>query len=123
MPIRSAYTPYDIERARKAIKYIRYHYAENISADQLAIEAVIDKRLLQKLMQFFTGMTVHHYLIKVRLEEATEDLSENFRLSISEIAYRHGFASSSHFIRIFRQHNDLTPNEYRYQLITKCKAV
>jgi len=123
MPIRNSYTPYDIERTKKAIGYIHRCYMENISADQLSIEASIDVRLLQSLMQFMTGMTVHHYLVKVRIEQATKDLEDRFELTIEQIARRHGFNSSSHFIKCFRERHGITPNEYRYHIINKGKAV
>jgi AraC-like DNA-binding protein len=123
MPIRDAYTPYDIGRTKKAIAYIHLHYSDNISADQLSMEVSIDVRLLQSLMQFLTGMTVHHYLVKIRIEQATKDLEDRFEFTIDQIAHRHGFSSSSHFIKCFRDRNDITPREYRYHMLNKGKAV
>lgn len=123
MPIRSAYTPYDVERTRKAIIYMDNHYKEGISADQLAEEVHMDKRKLQMVMQILTGHTVHHYLIKLRIDHAIEDLNEKFDLTIEQIAFRNGFPSSSWFIKHFRERMEITPKEYRYQMLNKGKAL
>ena len=122
MPINGTYTPYDLERVNRAIDYIHGHYTENISADQLALEADLSKQLLQSLMQVMTGLTVHHYVLKVRVDRATDDLSD-FRKPIKNVAATHGFSSHSHFSSWFKKETGLTPNEYRLQLLHKEKCL
>ncbi|HVU54293.1 MAG TPA: AraC family transcriptional regulator [Puia sp.] len=123
MPIRCAYTPYDVERTHKAIAYLDKNYREHISADQLAIEVSMDKRRLQTVMQVLTGLTIHHYLIKIRLDRATDDLNERFELTVEQIALRHGFPTSSWFIKHFKERMEQTPKEYRYNLLNRGKAL
>lgn len=118
MPINGAYTPYELERVNHAIDYIHGHYPNNISADQLSIEVSLDIKLLQALMQVMTGMTVHNYLMKIRVARATEDLSD-FKKSIKYIARTHGFSSSSHFGREFKRQTGTTPKAHRFHLATK----
>ena len=120
---KSTYTPYDVERTRKAISYIHYHYKDHISTDQLAIEVSIDKRKLQKVMRAITGLTIHHYIIKTRLDHAMEELDEKFELTIEQIAYRNGFPSSSWFIKHFRGRTGLTPKKYQFQLLNVGKSL
>jgi AraC-like DNA-binding protein len=67
MPIHGAYTPYELERVNNAVAYINQHYKDTISPDQIAIEVGIDIKLLQEIMQFLTGLTVHNFQAKVRL--------------------------------------------------------
>jgi transcriptional regulator GlxA family with amidase domain len=122
MPIYGTYTPYDLERVQHAIDYIHAHYKENISSDQLAIEVELSKSLLQTLMYFITGMTVHHYLIKVRVDCATKCLAD-FKKSIKFIALTHGFSSSSHFSSSFKKQTGKSPNEYRLQLLRSEKSI
>jgi two-component system response regulator YesN len=116
MPINGNYTPYDLERVKEAIAYIHSHYTDNISPDQLAIEVNLSIKLLQVLMQVATGMTVHQYLTKVRVDRATRDLSD-YTKSIKLIAPTHGFSSPSHFCREFKKQFGITTTEYRVQLL------
>jgi two-component system response regulator YesN len=123
MPIRRRYSPYDVERTRKAIAYLAKHYAEPISADQLAEEVMIDKRKLQAVIQVLTGLTVHRYLLKVRLDRATEYLRERVDLTIEQVANLNGFHTSSLFIRHFRKRTGMTPKEYRFRTLNTGKAL
>jgi AraC-like DNA-binding protein len=122
MPINGTYTPYDLERVNQAIDYIHGHYTNSISADQLSLEVSLDIKLLQALMQVMTGLTVHNYLVKVRVDRATEDLSD-FKKSIKFIALTHGFSSSSHFGREFKRQTGITPKGHRFQIITTGKCL
>lgn len=117
MSVRLTYTPYDVERTRKAIAYLESHFKQNISTDQLAMEIPIDKRKLQAVIRILTGFTVHHYLIKIRLDNAINDLNERFELTVEQVALRNGFPSSSWFIKHFRDRMGCTPKEYKYQLL------
>jgi AraC-like DNA-binding protein len=73
-------------------------------------------------MQFVTGMTVHHYHLKVRMEHAMEDLSD-FEIPVKAIALKHGFKSSSQFCRAFKEFAEMTPKEYRLQLLRIGKSL
>ena len=59
-----------------------------------------------------TGLAPHHYLVRLRLEKATE-LLQNTRLSITEIALATGFASGEQLSRVFRTYRGETPSECR----------
>jgi AraC-like DNA-binding protein len=115
MPINGSYSPYALERARKAIEYIHSHFREAFSPEQLAEEVKMDTKQLQSLVQFLTGYTIHNYKMHVRIELARLDL-EDFGKAIKDIAGNHGFGSASHFTREFRKKTGTTPGQYRYQL-------
>jgi AraC-like DNA-binding protein len=117
MPINLAFTSYDVERTHKAIAYLQNHYTENTSADQLAGEVMIDKRKLQTVLKILTGLTVHSFIIKTRIEKATEDLANRAELTVNQIASRHGFRNASKFIKHFRKRMGQTPKEYRQHLL------
>jgi len=122
MPINGRFTPYDKERGENAIHYIHAHFTENISADSLAMEVDIDIKLLQIFMHATTGLTVHHYLLKVRIDHSYSDLA-NFRKSIASIALKLGFSDHGHFDRVFKKYTGLTPTQYRTELINKGNSV
>lgn len=59
--------------------------------------------------------TFMSYLQIARIEHAMKDLRQNsggFQ-SITQISYKYGFNSSSHFSRTFKRYSQLTPREYR----------
>lgn len=116
MPSNGSYSPYDVERAQKAIQYIHIHYTETLSPNKIAEEFEIDIKKLQLLVQLLTGYTVHNYLLNIRIEQAKLDLAD-FRKPIKWIARKHGFASTTHFNRKFKQWVNMTPKEYRHQLM------
>ncbi|MGC2774803.1 MAG: acetamidase/formamidase family protein [Bradyrhizobium sp.] len=74
----------------------------------------ISERYLQKLFES-AGDNFSHYVRERRLQRAWTDLSNPAETnhSISEIAYRYGFADSAHFSRSFRTRFGLSPREFR----------
>ncbi|MDU6137660.1 helix-turn-helix domain-containing protein, partial [Bradyrhizobium sp.] len=76
----------------------------------------ISERYLQKLFES-AGDNFSHYVRERRLQRAWTDLSNPAEAhhSISEIAYRWGFADSAHFSRSFRARFGLSPREFRQQ--------
>jgi len=74
----------------------------------------ISERYLQKLFEG-VGDNFSHYIRERRLQRAFADLSNPIEAhrSISEIAYRTGFADSAHFSRSFRQRFGTSPREFR----------
>jgi acetamidase/formamidase/AraC-like DNA-binding protein len=76
----------------------------------------ISERYLQKLFEG-VGDNFTHYVRERRLQRAWADLSNpaEAHRSISEIAYRYGFADSAHFSRTFRHRFGLPPREFRQQ--------
>lgn len=61
------------------------------------------------------GRTPADYLWNLRLEKAREHLrtAEEKARSISDIAFSHGFSSTAHFSRAFRERYDMTPRDCR----------
>ena len=116
MPINGLFTPYDLDRINKAIAYVDKYYQNSISAENLAMEVEMDVKQLQAGIQFRKGLTIHNYILKVRIQKSIEDL-ENFCMPIKRIASRHGFSSPSHFGAEFKKQTGMTPKEFRYQLI------
>ena len=57
-------------------------------------------------------MTFKQYLNKIRLSEAKRLLKETDR-QIADIAYHVGYKNVTHFHRIFKQNEKISPNEYR----------
>ncbi|MEU4096365.1 helix-turn-helix domain-containing protein [Streptomyces sp. NPDC026673] len=95
--------------------YIRAHL-DRPELDPATIAAAhhISVRYLHKLFHG-EGMTVGRWIRHLRLEACRDDLSrpDLAGLTVAAIAQRRGFASSSHFSRMFRAAYGVSPVEWR----------
>ena len=94
------------------IDYLREHYGEELTNTALAERFGYHPYHLNRLMKASTGMTLHQYIILVRMESAKKLLSES-NLSVTEIARLCGYDNISGFSRDFRKRADITPLSYR----------
>lgn len=83
------------------------HKLENLS-DRVGLSAA----KLQEGFKFQHALTVCEYIRYVRLTKS-EELIINTDLNISEIVYSVGFTSRSYFSKIFKEHFDCTPSDYK----------
>ena len=95
---------------------IRRHIQENLSGElglkEMAAFVGCSSRYLNTLFQRSFGCSVHQYVIRQRLEEATRLLTST-HISLAEIATKVGFCSQSHFTAAFRRAYEVTPLRYR----------
>lgn len=92
--------------------YIDKHYKENITLDQLAEKASINKYYMAHAFKREYGISPISYLIGCRIREGKRLLAET-DLSLSQIATVLGFSSSSYFSQSFRNSEGMSPTEYR----------
>nr|WP_262922298.1 helix-turn-helix domain-containing protein [Algibacter sp. L4_22] len=60
-----------------------------------------------------TNVTPMRYLTMKRLDLSKKILQENNELTIAEVAYTCGFATSQYFATVFKKHEKCSPNTYR----------
>lgn len=92
--------------------YIHEHYRESISVEQLAKAAHISKRLCFRLFQDNLHMTPVEYMRSCRLQKACQLLAKT-KEPITRIADQCGLGSSSYFGKVFREHFECSPAQYR----------
>ncbi|WP_341215144.1 AraC family transcriptional regulator [uncultured Wocania sp.] len=66
-----------------------------------------------------TNLTPMRYLTMKRLEMSKKILLEDKNLTIAEVAYMCGFATSQYFATVFKKHEKCSPNEYRLKNATE----
>lgn len=108
----------------------RFHvlrYIESRLQDRELSPVTIGARLKQSPrslhMLFANGPeTLSRYILRRRLEESSRALVNPLQRArtISEIAFDHGFSSSAHFCKVFREHFCVTPTEYRQRHVGSC---
>lgn len=95
-----------------AIEYIEEHYAENITAEQLAEFCHISTSALYRQFRKELHTSPVRLLNEIRVEKAARALRQT-NASITDIALDNGFSSSTYFFEIFKNYTGLTPSHYR----------
>lgn len=99
------------------IEFIKNHYAEKISLDELAELEHISKSYLSRKFKERTGLSVVSYINQIRIERSRQFLMMS-GLSIDEIAYQVGFDSPKYFHRVFKEITGESPAGFRRQFKT-----
>ena len=92
--------------------HIRKHFAEPLSVEDLARLTNVSAVHFTRLFRRETGRSPHEYLLLVRMNHARRLLTDTTD-SIEVISELCGFASSTHFIRMFKKRNGFTPLQFR----------
>jgi len=106
----------ELKIVKKLGKKIVKTPSDNYSLDELSKKTGLSQAKLQEGFKFLFARTVTEYIRHVRLEKA-RDLMNNTNLNISQIVYSIGFTSRSYFSKIFKNKYNITPNEYKKQLV------
>lgn len=93
-------------------RYIDNHFKENLTLDQLAALAHINKFYLSHTFRQAFDISPISYLIMRRIQESHFLLTETDH-SLSQIAQILGFSSLSYFSQSFRRLEGISPMEYR----------
>lgn len=104
---------------KKLAEMLREEFAEKISLAKLAGELGIHPAHLSRDFSKHFQCSLGEYVRKIRVEKSLALLPEK-RLSLTEIAYRCGFADQSHFLRSFKQINGVAPSLFRKALLGEC---
>ena len=96
----------------RVCSYIKEHYAEQISLDDLAEIVHFNKNHLVRQFKKTVGVSPISYLIRLRMEHARKLLTET-DFPVKEIAASCGYFDFSFFNSYFKKHHSLTPLEYR----------
>lgn len=95
-------------------RYIDNHFKEELTLDQLAQLAHLNKYYLAHTFRKEFGVSPISYLISRRIDESRFLLRETSH-SLSTITQMLGFSSLSYFSQCFRRTEGISPMEYRRQ--------
>lgn len=97
-------------KLQQAIDYIQAHLAEDISLKDIASELGMSQYHFARLFKQSTGYSPYQYLIKCRIENAQQLLTQTQQ--IAHVALQVGFASQSQFGRHFKRLTGVTPKQF-----------
>lgn len=97
---------------RRSVELIRARLAEDISLDELAVEARLSPFHFARMFKQSVGVPPRVYLTRLRMEKACE-LLEQTDLPVTEIALEVGYSSNQVLARVFLKHIRMSPTDYR----------
>lgn len=97
---------------RQVVQYLETHFAESFSLDTLAKAMERNKSYLCTQFLKETGTTILDCLNTIRVRHAAELITYSDH-SLSDVSAMCGFASASHFNRIFLKYAGVTPGQCR----------
>jgi len=109
----------DIAKASKdiseAIKYATEKIASHYSKESLVNiqrELNISERTFQRIFEKNIGVSPNAYRRICQFNSAFTDLNLGNYKNLSDIAFNHGYADQSHYIRAFKEFTKINPSEY-----------
>ena len=97
---------------RSLVDYVRANLASNLSVTELAGLVRMSPSHFARVFKASFGVSPYRFVMQERIEAAKRMLSST-KLSASQVGAAFGFASQSHFVKVFRQFTGVTPKQYR----------
>ncbi len=110
----NAYVPhsYADDRIARVIQYINENYGQITDIEQIASHFFISKFHLCRIFNKNLGIPLITYLNTIRVREACR-MMKSGNASLTDIAMRCGFNSSSYFCKVFKNEKGISPTEYK----------
>lgn len=105
-------------RLQPSFLYIEQNLSKAIKISDLEGVQNLSKEHIIRLFKAETGKTPAEYILDVKIKKAMEMLKNN-TISITEISESLGFSNPSHLSKIFRMRLNMTPSEYKKELLRK----
>lgn len=97
---------------KKAIIYMYNNYVQKLSLLDVADHCYISSLHLSKLLNQYTGKGFFEIVNRIRIDKAKE-LLKGSTAKIQEISDMVGFQDVTHFSRIFKNYEGISPKDYR----------
>ena len=112
----NAYIPqkYSDSRIENIVKYINENYSQITDIEEIAEHFYISKYHLCRIFNQNLGVPLITYLNTIKIRRACE-MIQHERISLTEIAMKCGFNSSSYFCKVFKSEKGVSPTEYKQQ--------
>jgi LacI family transcriptional regulator len=94
----------DNPEAAAAIAYMRAHFCEPITVEEVLNNVRISRRWLEHAVKESLGLTPKEYLCRLRLEYAQELLQNPKQMRLGEVAAASGFGDTERMNRVFRKY-------------------
>lgn len=93
-------------------QFVQGHLSEDVSLQAIANHVYLHPTHVSKVFKRETGENLSDYLLRLRMEKAVFLLKES-RHKIYEVASLSGYKNPTYFIKVFKEHFGVTPQEFR----------
>ena len=107
--ISTASSAQDAVTFSKAISYLNYNLHRQPTVPEIARYCNISDASLKRLFEKYAGISVHKYLLKLKIKIAMELLED--RESVASVAEKLGFTSQSYFSKAFKRETGVSPSD------------
>lgn len=109
----SIFTTPDTVIFRSAINFLNTNQHLQPTVKDIAKHCNISEASLKRIFDKYAGISVHKYLLKLKINKAKNMLQDGVQIVI--IAERLGFASQSYFSKAFKRETGFTPINFAKQ--------
>ncbi|GAB6929295.1 response regulator [Paenibacillus sp. JCM 10914] len=99
-------------QVQEALEYVDGSLHEPVSLKEVAEALHLNSSYFSVLFKDQTGITFSEYLTRRRVQRAKELLAGT-SLSVAEISERVGYQTAKYFVKVFRDHESVSPSQYR----------
>jgi two-component system response regulator YesN len=93
-------------------EFIETRLSGNVSLAAIAEHVYLHPVYMAKVYKSQTGESISDYLYRLRMDKAAHSLKTSYS-KVYEIASALGYRGAPYFIKVFRDHYGITPQEYR----------
>ncbi len=112
-----------LRRINRVIDYIGAHLADPLPLEHLARLAHFSPFHFHRIFRSVVGEPLHAFVRRLRLERAVRQMAHGRAGTLTDIALRCGFGSSSDFSRAFRQAYGFRPRDYSRERFLKSSKI
>ena len=91
-----------------AVRFMSDNIASKISVNELASLSKTSTSTLMRIFEKYTGVSIHRYFIKLKINRATELLQSG--KNVTEVAEMLGFCSQAHFSKAYKNMTGKNPS-------------
>lgn len=110
-----------LSRLKSILQYIDEHYHEPLTQAAIATRFYFTPQYFSRYFKRCTGVTFSEHLTGRRVHGARQELLHTDKL-ITEIAFGNGFSDERSFINAFKKMYQVTPHQYRKNMIGNLRA-
>ncbi|WP_082205151.1 helix-turn-helix domain-containing protein, partial [Gilliamella apicola] len=96
-----------------AIKYMDQNYYKKITINDIALQCSMSPSQLARDFKKYTGLSLHNYLLKIRIKEAESLLVKDKTIPLEKIAVSSGFTDASHLYKKIKEATGMSPGQFR----------
>ena len=97
----------------KTEDYIETNLDNRITLSDVAKNVNYSEHHFHRLFSKYSSETLNQFITRIKMERSAIYLAINSEISITEIAFKYGYNSSSSYNKAFKKHHGMSPTEFR----------